>query len=338
MEGLICVVFALKLAMSIPARLINQASGVPSNIKYKPSGILIPDSQPISAAQFVSQVNTDIAHDQVVWAPMYPEYIFVDDDQARVGNVLQVTNVGGTKAAVFVPPSGLGDVSSVFGRTGAVVAVAGDYAAGQVTNIPAGDVTATTVQAAINQLDTLKLAEPSGATAIGNLIQDSTGSGVPQWTNQIHVASVTVAGPLVAQQAVAGDGIVSNAGLWQGSVYITGAPVNDTLQFFGSNSARYYYSTGGPGTITLPAAGAASLDGYIFTLCNVFGPANVPPLPASYNIEVKTSGGVVIYPSTSFTPGTIIQIRYVHSAPFNGSAGPVPCWYCTLLGASMAAA
>lgn len=48
-------------------------------------------------------------------------------------------------------------VTSFEGRTGAVVATAGDYAASEVTNTPAGDIVATTVQGAINELDSEKL-------------------------------------------------------------------------------------------------------------------------------------------------------------------------------------
>jgi hypothetical protein len=49
-----------------------------------------------------------------------------------------------------------GAVTSVFGRTGAVTATPGDYNAGQVTNTPSGGIAATTVQAAINELDAEK--------------------------------------------------------------------------------------------------------------------------------------------------------------------------------------
>ncbi len=49
-----------------------------------------------------------------------------------------------------------GAVTSVFTRTGAVVAVAGDYTATQVTNTPAGSIAATTVQAALDELDSEK--------------------------------------------------------------------------------------------------------------------------------------------------------------------------------------
>lgn len=47
-------------------------------------------------------------------------------------------------------------VTSVFTRTGAVVAASGDYTAAQVTNTPAGFVAATDVQAAINEIDSEK--------------------------------------------------------------------------------------------------------------------------------------------------------------------------------------
>lgn len=53
-------------------------------------------------------------------------------------------------------PGGVGAVSSVFGRTGAVVSATNDYTAAQVANVAAGGVSATTVQAAINELDTEK--------------------------------------------------------------------------------------------------------------------------------------------------------------------------------------
>ena len=48
---------------------------------------------------------------------------------------------------------GGGAVDSVFGRTGAVAAVNGDYTASNITNVPAGTIAAVTVQAAITELD-----------------------------------------------------------------------------------------------------------------------------------------------------------------------------------------
>lgn len=49
-------------------------------------------------------------------------------------------------------------VTSVFTRTGAIVATAGDYLATLITNTPAGDIAAVDVQTAINELDTEKMA------------------------------------------------------------------------------------------------------------------------------------------------------------------------------------
>jgi len=47
-------------------------------------------------------------------------------------------------------------VATVFGRTGAIVSANGDYNTSQITNTPAGNITSTTAQAALNELDTKK--------------------------------------------------------------------------------------------------------------------------------------------------------------------------------------
>lgn len=49
-------------------------------------------------------------------------------------------------------------VTSVFGRTGGVIASGGDYAAAQITNTASGNIAAITVQNALNELDSEKLA------------------------------------------------------------------------------------------------------------------------------------------------------------------------------------
>lgn len=64
-------------------------------------------------------------------------------------------------------------VSSVFGRLGAVVAANGDYTASQVTNVAAGNIAAVTVQAAIVELDTEKVAK-AGDTMTGLLTSTYT--------------------------------------------------------------------------------------------------------------------------------------------------------------------
>ena len=60
---------------------------------------------------------------------------------------------------------GGGDVISVFGRTGAVVATAGDYTAGLVTFTPTGGLSSTNVQSACAELDTEKADKTLAVTA-----------------------------------------------------------------------------------------------------------------------------------------------------------------------------
>lgn len=81
---------------------------------------------------------------------------------AEDGWVLQWNNGAGEFDLVDVP------IDSVFGRTGAVVAVAGDYSAAQITFTPVGDVAATDVQAAIAEVDAEKLAL-TGGTMTGDI-------------------------------------------------------------------------------------------------------------------------------------------------------------------------
>ena len=60
-------------------------------------------------------------------------------------------------------------VSSVFSRTGTVVASNGDYNASQITNTPAGGIQASTVQGAINELDTEKI-DATGIRSAGVVV------------------------------------------------------------------------------------------------------------------------------------------------------------------------
>ncbi len=66
-------------------------------------------------------------------------------------SALEIYNTGSTSWAASGGGGG-GAVASVFGRTGAIVSANGDYTAAQVTNVPAGNLTATDVQGALNEL------------------------------------------------------------------------------------------------------------------------------------------------------------------------------------------
>ncbi len=77
--------------------------------------------------------------------------------------ILAHTNHVPPNPTYWLPLAGSSAVSSVFTRTGAVVAASGDYSGAQVSNTPAGGIAATDVQAAVNELDTEKapLASPT---------------------------------------------------------------------------------------------------------------------------------------------------------------------------------
>ncbi|WPU64038.1 tail fiber domain-containing protein [Peredibacter starrii] len=90
-------------------------------------------------------------------------------------------------------------ITTVFGRTGAVTATAGDYTATLVTNTPAGSIASTTVQAALNELDTDKQAADGTLTSLaayntnGILVQTAadtfTGRSVAGVTNRTTVTN-----------------------------------------------------------------------------------------------------------------------------------------------------
>ena len=111
-------------------------------------------------------------------------------------------------------PSGGGAVSSVFTRTGAVTAQNGDYTASQITNVPAGGVSAITVQAAITELDGDITALASATSSALSTKQDTLVSGTNIKT--INGASVLGSGDLSITAVVAdgdkGDITVSASG------------------------------------------------------------------------------------------------------------------------------
>jgi hypothetical protein len=74
-------------------------------------------------------------------------------------------------------------VSSVFGRSGAVVSANGDYTASQVTNVAAGNIAAVEVQAAINELDSEKQALLVNSAGLAAALSDESGTGLAVFNN-----------------------------------------------------------------------------------------------------------------------------------------------------------
>lgn len=126
-------------------------------------------TSPWKQHNYIGQYANDAAADAFVTLAAWPgskaglEYFNTTSSKLRIHDGTSWADVGGTAP-----------VTSVFGRTGAVVAVSGDYTATQVTNSPAGGVAATTVQAAINELDTEKVSGPASVTTLTVARYDGT--------------------------------------------------------------------------------------------------------------------------------------------------------------------
>jgi hypothetical protein len=120
------------------------------------------------------------------------------------------TGSGGTKGLVPAPAAGdaaankylkadgtwaaapTAPVTSVHGRTGVVASANGDYTASQVTNVAAGNIAATTVQAALNELDTEKQAAITGAaTTITGSDLTASRAVVSDVNGKVAVSNVT---------------------------------------------------------------------------------------------------------------------------------------------------
>lgn len=123
-----------------------------------------------------------------------------DQNRTFVAGIRGVTPGSADGLPVIIDSNGqlgtstsVGAVTSVFGRTGAVTAQAGDYAASQVSNAPAGNISSTTAQAAVNELDAEKAAlahshtgsQITGLTSGGVTFGNASGS-LAQDANQLY--------------------------------------------------------------------------------------------------------------------------------------------------------
>ena len=132
---------------------------------------------------------------------------------------------------------GTSGVSSIFGRTGAVTAQAGDYAASLVTNAAAGGIGAATVQDAINELDTEKLSVSGNAATATALAANGANCPAGQAARGVD------AGGNAEECFIPGGGGAGH----QMFTWYSGSAV-------GANSSLYFW----PGSIT-----ATSGDSYI---------------------------------------------------------------------------
>lgn len=174
-------------------------------------------------------------------------------------------------------------VTGVFGRTGAVVASSGDYTAAQIANAPTGSIVATTVQAAINELDAKKV---SSATLTSTLTGKADAAHTHSYAELTGALTAVTAAPGDNSTAVATTEFVqaavvaSTAGVTSfntrgGAVVLTAADVRSALTTnittnalalnttsAGATAAGGGISiTGGPGGLTSGAGGGITISG-----------------------------------------------------------------------------
>jgi|GEM_PF-5489955 hypothetical protein len=157
----------VELQSDVDSRILSSEKGAANGVATLDAGGKVP----------VSQLPNSVMEYQGAWnaSTNTPS---LSDGTGNAGDVYRVS-VAGTPTG-FSDPSmstafAVGDfviysgsvwqkapasdaVISVFGRQGVVTAQSGDYSASQITNTPAGNISATDVQAAINELDSEKFA------------------------------------------------------------------------------------------------------------------------------------------------------------------------------------
>jgi hypothetical protein len=188
-----------------------------SAITNTPSGNLVATT--VQAALNELQSELDSLPDPITYEGTYnattntPALV---DGTGNIGDLYQV-NVAGTQdfgsgnitfavgdkvvynGAIYEKWDMTDSVTSVFGRNGVVTSANGDYTASQVTNVPAGTIAATTVQAAINELEgdvvaaagAASAAQADATQALADAADALAAAGDAQDTADNHISDTT---------------------------------------------------------------------------------------------------------------------------------------------------
>ena len=194
-------------------------------------------------------------------------------------------------------------VASVFGRLGVITAASGDYSAVQITYTPTGNVAATNVQAAIDELDSEKLTK---AANLADLVSPSTardnlglGTMSVQNSNNVSISGGSIAGITDLAVADGGTGASTLTG------YVKG---NGTAALTASNTIPNTDITG-LGTISTQNSNSVSITGGSITgitdLAVADGGTGVSTTPANGQLLI---GNGTNYTVANLTAGTGVTI------------------------------
>jgi hypothetical protein len=183
-----------------------------------------------------------ITTDLTTTAATYQGYVTVS------GSVISFTQ------GVLGGGGGGGSVSSVFSRTGAVSAANGDYTAEQIANVAAGGIVSTTVQAALNELDTEKASLAS-----------------PTFTGTLEAANATVSGTLGATTVTAGS--------------LSLSPLGGTINIaIGTNSCAGTLTLNGATPVVVSTSAVTANSIILLTRQKITG------TPATFDITTRVDG------------------------------------------------
>jgi hypothetical protein len=174
--------------------------------------------------------------------------------------VMNITTIGG---------------SGTFASWSISMAAVGANTAAAVSNTPAGNISATTVQAAINELDTEKLSSAAGAVTDTNLNTITTGSTVGDsytipvvtFTSKGRISSVTTAPKITLGTVIATTSGTAhqytgiNANVKEFTISVMGVSTGGiSIPIFQLGDSGGYETTGHNGTVSINTTGVASAN------------------------------------------------------------------------------
>ena len=167
------------LYAALDAKISLTEKGEPNGVATLDIGGKIPESQ--LPASIVGQVEYRGVWDADTNSPPLDEAAPENKGWYYIVNVSGTWNDISFDVGDWVISNGLewskvdnnDSVTQVFGRTGNILPIDGDYTASQITNVPHGNITSTTVQDALNELDADK-SDTSHIHAASGLTNDSS--------------------------------------------------------------------------------------------------------------------------------------------------------------------